>query len=586
MDGYSSADITAFVASSGVTSVPLRNVLLDGFSGTPGTGPVSGGDEEVTLDIEMAMSMAPGLREIVVFEGTNPASTLHAMATELPLSMQLSSSWGFSSDDNQRQALGQFAAQGQTYFDASGDSGAFKSDPGDNTDDPFTTLVGGTMLTLSGKGAAYQSETTWPGSSGGILGNVPIPGFQVGVSMATNGGSTTNRNAPDVAAVASGVEIIYQGKAAFVGGTSVAAPLWAGFTALINQQAALNSVGALGFANPVLYAIGETPAVYGASFNDIADGSNNGTFSAVAGYDLATGWGSPSCGLINQLASPTPTVPATFGLIELAITTGGDDLRGDSAATVALFAPFASTPFQTITLKNKGDNGWGNGSVHDLILPLNAPQGAQGIGSIVVTLIQGGSFPETDDNWNIESFNARLVAPRGPEVCLVDVRGDPVARLSGSVGSNTFASGSGCASGPNVPPTTLNTVEFVISTGGDDLRGDSAATADLFAPGGSSPFETVTLKNKNENGWGNGTVHQVVLPLSSPQTGIGKVTFHLIQGGSFPETDDNWNIEGLSIVGFNSGGPQLCVVDLSGDPVVRLTGSTGSIDFSGGSGCP
>ena len=586
MDGYRPADITAYETAAGLTAVPLRNVLTDGFSGTAGTGGVSNGDLEVTLDIEMAISIAPGLTEVVVFEGTNPASILHAMATQLPLSNQLSSSWGFGSDDNQRQALGEMAAQGQTYFDASGDSGAFTSDPGDNTDDPFETLVGGTILTMSGNGTAYQSETTWPGSSGGVLTNVPIPGYQQTVNMSTNGGSTTSRDAPDVALIASNVQITYKGAAAFVAGTSIAAPLWAGFTALVNQQAAANNVGPVGFANPAFYAIGQTPAVYGTSFHDITTG-NNGTFNAVAGYDLATGWGTPACGLINQLGSITPTVPATFGLLELLISTGGDDLRGDSSATADLIAPGASLPFQTVTLKTKSEPAWNNGSVHDLIVPLVTPQGAGGIGSIVIHLIQGGSFPETDDNWNIESVNAWLVAPGSLEVCQIDVNGDPFVRLTGSAGDVTFNIPDGCPTGTNPPPpTTVDTVEFDITTGGDDLRGDSAATADLYAPGASTPFETVTLKNGNESAWNNGTVHQVIVPLGSPQPGIGKVTVNLIQGGSFPETDDNWNIEGISVTAYNPGGPEACVVDLNGDPVVRLTGSAGSITFDGRSGCP
>ena len=58
---------------------------------------------------------------------------------------------------------------------------------------------------------------------------VPIPDYQVGVSMATNGGSTTFRNYPDVAMAAQNVEIFFQGSTTVEGGTSVAAPLWAGF---------------------------------------------------------------------------------------------------------------------------------------------------------------------------------------------------------------------------------------------------------------------------------------------------------------------------------------------------------------------
>jgi hypothetical protein len=84
------------------------------------------------------------------------------------------------------------------------------------------------------------------------------------------------------------------------GGTSYAAPLWAGLTAMMNQQALANGGSTVGFLNPALYAIG-TGSIYGSDFHDITTGSN-GQYSAVTGYDLVTGWGSPNGpNLINTL---------------------------------------------------------------------------------------------------------------------------------------------------------------------------------------------------------------------------------------------------------------------------------------------
>ena len=90
------------------------------------------------------------------------------------------------------------------------------------------------------------------------------------------------------------------------GGTSCAAPLWAGFIALVNQQATANSLPVVGFINPALYALANTSA-YSTLFRDVTTGNNEwssspASFSAVSGYDLCTGLGSPSVNLINALA--------------------------------------------------------------------------------------------------------------------------------------------------------------------------------------------------------------------------------------------------------------------------------------------
>ncbi len=91
-------------------------------------------------------------------------------------------------------------------------------------------------------------------------------------------------------------------------GTSCAAPLWAGVAALLNQQALANGRPAVGFINPAIYALGQG-ANYAAVFNDIIGGNNfngasPGLFSAVSGYDLCTGWGTPAAGLMDALAGP------------------------------------------------------------------------------------------------------------------------------------------------------------------------------------------------------------------------------------------------------------------------------------------
>ena len=230
-------------------------------------------------------------------------------------------------------------AVGQTFFNASGDNGAFT--PGsnsvngvDNTNkqnapssNPYITQVGGTTLKTSGTGAAWASEAVWNwgtnvngkssgASSGGISSYYPIPSWQTNVSnMVGRGGSTSFRNIPDVAANADNVYLVCDNNnsndADDNAGTSYAAPLWAGFMALVNQQSAARGGPSAGFINPALYSIAAS-SNYLACFHDITSGSNiwkssPNLFYATNGYDLCTGLGSMNgTNLINALSAPVP----------------------------------------------------------------------------------------------------------------------------------------------------------------------------------------------------------------------------------------------------------------------------------------
>jgi subtilase family serine protease len=336
-DGFYAADIAKYAqqTGSGRTNIPVQAVLLDGVSGTPGYSGISGANGEVSLDIEMAMAMAPGLAKIVVFEGNLQNSILNAMAASNTVK-NLSSSWGWSggpstTTDNIFKTL---AAQGQSFFNASGDSCAFTvgassvngvdntSIPNAPSSSPYITQVGGTTL-MTGGGATYSSETVWnwgggSGSSGGVSSYYSIPSWQTNVSMTANLGSTTQRNIPDVALTADGCYVYSgNGSAGSYGGTSCAAPLWAGFMALVNQQAVANGNPTAGFINPAIYAIGkgQNPGYsYAACFHDTTVGNNYWSnslaqYPAVAGYDLCTGWGTPNgINLINALAGPADSL--------------------------------------------------------------------------------------------------------------------------------------------------------------------------------------------------------------------------------------------------------------------------------------
>ncbi|HVM51069.1 MAG TPA: protease pro-enzyme activation domain-containing protein, partial [Candidatus Acidoferrum sp.] len=318
-DGYYPNDVAQYLAQAGLPSVPLVNVSVDGYTGPPGPG-----NGEVSLDIDMAIAMAPGLSSVIVYSAPNNiglwVDILSRMAND-NLSKQLSCSWGGGPPNpSAEQIFLQMAAQGQSFFDAVGDSDAFVNGdipfPGDS---PNITQVGGTTLSTTGPLGSWVSEKVWNwghgvGTCGGVSTNFAIPVWQQGVDMSTNGGSTTMRNMPDVAFTADNIYIIADNghPQPGTGGTSCAAPLWAGFMALVNQQAAQSAQKPIGFINPTIYSICKSP-LYHSTFHDIVLGDNTSPASpsqyyAVPGYDLCTGWGTPAgTNLINVLAPPLPT---------------------------------------------------------------------------------------------------------------------------------------------------------------------------------------------------------------------------------------------------------------------------------------
>jgi alpha-tubulin suppressor-like RCC1 family protein len=314
LDGFHADDIALYAAADGLSETPnVTTVSVDGFDGNP-RGVHS---KEIELDIEMAMGMAPGA-EVRVYEADPYASELNslnaildAMTTRLPLAYQLSSSTMVDvTDAVSQQLINKAVAQGQSFFLPSGDTGGFVT----ASARPINGLWGITSVGGTGFIPSKETELAWSESGGGLLTSVPIPDYQLGLDMSTNGGSTTCRNLPDVAFPAWNVEaFVGDGIHQLMTGTSISAPLWAGFTALINQESAHNGNPPVGFLNPVVYAIGGDPALYGCTFNDITI-SNNGKFSAVSGYDLVTGWGSPKCALITQLGSAHPLTATRVGV--------------------------------------------------------------------------------------------------------------------------------------------------------------------------------------------------------------------------------------------------------------------------------
>lgn len=309
--GYELSDvITFFKKFNQPLRVPVSGVSVNGASIRCPTN--SCDDSEQALDIEMSISMAPGLSGVIVYVGpsNSEVAIFNKMATD-NIAKQVSCSWGWSDDETTLDpVLLEMMAQGQSVFVATGDQGSGTQGgvvfPGD---DPYITAVGGTDLVTNGPGGTWKSETGWNGSAGSPSKNkIPIPSYQQlpGVINSENKGSTTLRNYPDVSAEANTNQYscFDGGCSGGNGGTSYAAPQWAGFTAMANQQSLAHGGSTLGFLNPPIYNIG-VGSGFDNDFHDIVSG-NNGGYNAVVGYDLVTGWGSPTGpDLIDALTGTT-----------------------------------------------------------------------------------------------------------------------------------------------------------------------------------------------------------------------------------------------------------------------------------------
>ena len=265
-----------------------------------------------------AIGMAPGLASLVMYIGSTDTAIISAMTTHSPLPTTIGCSWGWTPADPStlNPYFEKMAAQGQNFFAASGDSSTWSSsNEAWPADDAYVVSVGGTDLVTASAAGPWKSETAWSDSGGGISPDgIPIPSWQQlsGVINSSNKGSTTLRNGPDVSANANFTFYVCADQTTCTaneyGGTSFATPMWAGYVALVNQQLAANGEPPIGFINPTIYAQNVTSS-YDTDFHDITSGTS-GSYSAVVGYDLVTGWGSPNgTGLINALA-PTSTSPA------------------------------------------------------------------------------------------------------------------------------------------------------------------------------------------------------------------------------------------------------------------------------------
>jgi kumamolisin len=298
--GYRPSDIGEYFQSQNIKAPSVKSVSVDHATNRPSTA--QSADGEVMLDIEVSASVAPEVSVVVYFapntsRGFQDALSI-AIHDQLNKPSVLAICWGSAESTWTAQAMQNFdqvaqeaAMLGITITVASGDNGSSDGvNDGKNHVDfpassPHVLATGGTSLKVAN--GNIERESAWnDGAQGGATGG----GFSSVFARPTwqsIAGSQTGRGVPDVSCNAdpeTGYNILVDGQQQVVGGTSAAAPLWAGLVVLLNRK--LNR--RLGFVNPLFYSLNQSK-----DFRDITEG-NNGSFTASSGWDPVTGLGTPN----------------------------------------------------------------------------------------------------------------------------------------------------------------------------------------------------------------------------------------------------------------------------------------------------
>ncbi|MFI5399104.1 MAG: protease pro-enzyme activation domain-containing protein [Candidatus Binatia bacterium] len=360
---WSDTDVAAFDSQWGLPALPSGSgQVCTGASGSSGCTFNTQNSIEISLDVEYAHGTAPGAVVLDYMAASTSSSDFTTMynriVTDNPGHV-VTTSWGSceagtpaATQQTNDSIFANANAIGQTWFAASGDSGSNDCSNTLSVDHPANSPhvmgAGGTtpscssgMISSSPGCGGYGSESAWSDSGGGISQVFSRPAFQTGCSVP----SGTQRLVPDVALEANpspGNYVASGGSWHLVGGTSDAAPQWAGLFADLNQR-----VGGSGLGNPGarLYGLCGSTALH-----DITSGSN-GAYSAGVGYDMVTGLGSPDAA--NLLAAlgglmATPTSTATPIVTPTATITP----PATATLTVTNTPPLTKTPTATPTAAN------------------------------------------------------------------------------------------------------------------------------------------------------------------------------------------------------------------------------------------
>jgi hypothetical protein len=329
------SDLQAFDQTYGLPNANLTVLNQNGGTSLPGVDPSGGWEVEESLDVEWAHAIAPGANIVFVEANSNNFSDLLTAvqtAAAYPGVAAVSMSWGGGEFNGENSYDSYFATpsghSGVVFIASSGDSGAPVSYPAISSN---VLSVGGTTLSLDSSGN-YQGESAWSGSGGGISAYEPLPSYQPGTySNGSSTGTSTMRMNPDVAYDAnpgtgfSVYDSYNYGTAApwiTVGGTSDAAPQWAGLVAITDQGRAIQGESALNGAGQLLPMLYKLPG----DFHDITSGSSTGSpnYTAGTGYDLTTGLGTPIANYLVRDLISLAALSGTASFVKTDTTTEGN----------------------------------------------------------------------------------------------------------------------------------------------------------------------------------------------------------------------------------------------------------------------
>lgn len=287
-DPKAESDLNVFSSHYGLPPCTSANGCFEKHAMAPKIRNDQGWALEISLDLQVIHSIAPGAKILLVeaksSSGTDLLNAVNYARSRADV-VAVSMSWGggeFSSEASYDSTF--TSAYGATFFASSGDSGTGASWPASS---PNVTSVGGTTLSFNPDGT-LASETAWGGSGGGVSAYQPLPAYQAAYGLSYSG-----RVIPDVSAnadPASGYSVYdtdgYQSQTGWfkVGGTSGSAPLWA----------AIKSLGLS--ADDAKFYEDAAGSAYATYFRDVTSGTNGSCgalCSAGAGYDAVTGLGAP-----------------------------------------------------------------------------------------------------------------------------------------------------------------------------------------------------------------------------------------------------------------------------------------------------
>ncbi|HVT80912.1 MAG TPA: pre-peptidase C-terminal domain-containing protein [Phycisphaerae bacterium] len=462
-------DLHTFDALYGLADPTLVRINQNGGATLPGNDPSGRGNSwavETSLDVEWAHALAPKAKIVLVEANSASDSDLFAAintARHYAGVSVISMSWGGDESSSDASLNSYFTTPtghtGVTFLASSGDSGAYNTSTtkkvGFPAASPNVVAVGGTYLTVDSSGN-YLSESGWGsgttsfrngGSGGGISTVQTQPAYQHGVVTQ----SATKRALPDVAFDAdpnSGVAVIDSydfgnSTPVPIGGTSLAAPMWAGVIAIADQGRALSGLGTLDGATQTLPAIYALPS---ADFHDVTTGNNG--YAAGAGFDLVTGRGTPIVNLVvRDLAGQTSPVTPPTTLTPVVNSFAASPGTVVAGTTISLTANASETGGSISNVRFYGEANGVSGlqTSTDLLIGTGAQNGSTFTATFSTTGLTPGTYTfyavATDASGNSSTVSTATLTVQAPAPSNDSLAGGTI--LSGTSvstsGSNTSA---------------------------------------------------------------------------------------------------------------------------------------------------